>query len=312
MKRAGIAVGAALGLAVLALGLVRFWPVPSLSEADRAGLYSAPLAPPTGPVAVYHLGHSLVGRDMPAMLAAAAGHGYASQLGWGASLMNHWQGEVPGFAEENQSPAFRPALEALDSGAYPVVVLTEMVELRDALRWHDSARYLATWAARAKAANPAVRVYLYETWHRLDDPDGWPERVEADLAALWEAEVLHPAVAQAGAIHVIPGGQVMMAVAAEAEAGRIPGLTGREDLFADDIHFNDIGAWLMAMVHHAVIYGVSPEGLPPLLPRADGTLAGAPSPEAALAMQRVVWRVVGSYALTGVGTAAQADATKAE
>ena len=273
-----------------------------------AAVYATPLRPPAGPVAVYHLGHSLVGRDMPAMLAAVEGHGYASQLGWGASLMTHWQGAVPGFAEENQPPAFRPVLEALDSGAYPVVVLTEMVELRDAIRWHESATHLAKWALRAKAANPDVRVYLYETWHRLDDPAGWSARITADRTTLWEAEVLRPAVAQAGAIYVIPGGQVMASVVAEAEAGRIPGLTGAQDLFADQIHFNDTGAWLMAMVHHAVIQGRSPEGLPQMLPRADGTLAGAPSPQAALAMQRVVWRVVASYALTGVGAAPQTGA----
>ncbi len=184
----------AVVLAVLAaagLALWRFWPAKGLSDAEFAALYAQPL-PPAAPGAVYHLGHSLVGRDMPAMLAALGGHRHNSQLGWGASLMNHWTGEVPGFAEENRPPAFRPAAEALDSGDYPVVVLTEMVELRDAIRWHDSAHYLAEWAARAKAAAPGARVYLYETWHRLDDPAGWEARVAADLPALWEAQVLRP------------------------------------------------------------------------------------------------------------------------
>jgi len=312
MKRMGNWIAAAVVLAAVGVLAWRFWPVSTLSEAEMAAIYAAPLAVPEGPVAVYHLGHSLVGRDMPAMLAQAGGHGYASQLGWGASLMNHWQGAVPGFAEENLAPGFRPVLEALDSGAYPVVVLTEMVELRDAVRWHDSGNYLAKWALRARSANPEARIYLYETWHRLDDPDGWSARVKADLPGLWEAEVLRPAVAQAGAIYVSPGGQVMAAVAAEAEAGKVPGMTGAGNLFADEIHFNDTGAWLMAMTHYAVIYGVSPEGLPAQLPRVDGVLAGAPSEEAALAMQRVVWRVVTSYALTGVKSAPQGSTDVAE
>ena len=312
MKWMGKWIAAVVVLAAVGVLAWRFWPVSTLTKAEMAVIYAAPLAVPDGPVSVYHLGHSLVGRDMPAMLAAASGHDYASQLGWGASLMNHWQGAVPGFDEENRAPGFRPVLEALDSGAYPVVVLTEMVELRDAVRWHDSGQYLAKWALRARAANPQVRVYLYETWHRLDDPDGWSARVKADLTALWEDEVLRPAVAQAGAIYVIPGGQVMAAVGTEAEAGNIPGLTGAADLFADEIHFNDTGAWLMAMTHYAVIYGVSPEGLPAQLPRVDGSLAGAPSEAAALAMQRVVWRVVTSYALTGVRAAPQGGTDVAE
>jgi hypothetical protein len=273
-------------------------PVPD-AAAFRAA-YAVPLSPQAGPVAVYHLGHSLVGRDMPAMLAAAAGHSYHSQIGWGTSLKDHWTGEVTG-AEENRPPAHRPVFEALDSGEYPVVVLTEMVELRDAVRWHQSGRYLADWAARARAANPAARVYLYESWHRLDDPAGWAARIAADRAALWEGALLQPAFARGQQVHVIPGGPVMAEAVRAAEAGDIPGVTGRAAFFTDEIHFGDLGAWLMAMVHHAVIYGRSPEGLPARLPRADGRLAGAPSDAAALVLQRLVWRVVTGDPLTGVG-----------
>jgi len=290
------------GLALAAAGLAawRLWPRRRLSDAAFAALYAAPVAPPPGPVDVYHLGHSLVGRDMPAMLAQLGGHGHASQLGWGASLRDHWQGEVPGFAEENASAAFRPAGEALDSGAYPVVVLTEMVELRDAIRWHDSARHLALWTARARAARPDVRVYLYETWHQLDDPAGWQARIDADLPALWEAQILRPAVAEAGVIRIIPGGQAMAALVTAAEAGQLPGIMARADFFADDIHFNDLGAYAMALTHFAAIYARSPVGLPHRLLRADGTPA-LPPPEAAVqAMQGLVWQVVGGYALSGV------------
>ncbi len=55
----------------------------ALSLQDLATLYETPLPAPEGPLTVFHLGHSLVGRDMPAMLAQLAGHGsHASQLGW--------------------------------------------------------------------------------------------------------------------------------------------------------------------------------------------------------------------------------------
>lgn len=290
---------AVMVLAALGLALWRWWPGKGLADEAFAALYAQPLKA-EAPRAVYHLGHSLVGRDMPAMLAALGGHRYASQLGWGASLMNHWTGEVPGFAEENGSAAFRAAGEALDSGDYSVVVLTEMVELRDAIRWHDTGHYLAEWARRARAADPDVRVYLYETWHRLDDPEGWATRIAKDRTALWENRVLRPAVAEVGAIHVIPGGQVMAALVADAEAGRLPGIAGRKDFFADDIHLTDLGAYAIALVHYAVIYGRSPEGLPHQAPRADGVMAGAPSPAAALAMQKVVWRIVSGYPLAGV------------
>ena len=299
MRRRVFGIGV-LASAALALVAGQFLRRPRFSDAEFATLYDVPLPPLPGPARVYHLGHSLVGRDMPAMLAQLAGHEWNSQLGWGASLMNHWQGDVPGRAKENLPPAFRPVDQALDSGEYPVVVLTEMVELRDAIRWHDSARYLAKWALRARAANPDVRLYLYETWHRLDDPQGWQARIVADFSALWDAQVLRPAVAKAGVIHVIPGGQVMAALVVAAETGKLSGLTGAQDFFADTIHFNDLGAYAMALTHFAVIYGRSPVGLPHRLMRADGVMAVPPPDGAVAQMQALVWQVVTRLPLTGV------------
>lgn len=265
------------------------------------------LPPPAGPLATYHLGHSLVGRDMPAMLAQLAGHAHASQLGWGASLAQHRTGEVPGFAVENDHPAHRPVDVALASGDFEAVVLTEMVELRDALRWHDSAASLAHWAQAARAARPDARVYLYETWHRLDDPQGWLRRIDGDLERLWLRRLLYPAVRQAGTIWLIPGGQVMAAAVRAIEAGQVPGLARREELFAQDaagrtdpIHVNDIGAWLMALAHFAVLYHRSPVGLPHRLLRADGQPAVPPPDAAAPVLQEVVWRTVSRYPATGL------------
>ncbi len=309
----------ALGLAAstAAAAVAAWWwlsrPAP-LSPEAFARAYATPLPPPPADLAIYHLGHSLVGRDMPAMLAQLGGHDYALQLGWGASLQGHWTGEVPGFAEENANPRFRPALQAIDSGAYPVVVLTEMVEIRDAIRYFDSATHLAKWAARSRTARPDARIYLYETWHPLDDPEGWLTRLDLDLARYWQDGLLRPAMARdgVGTIHVIPGGQVMAATVRAAEADQVPGLTDRRQLFGsaadgspDQIHFNDLGAYLMALTHYATIYQRSPLGLPHALARADGSPITPIAPEPAAALQRIVWQVVSGYAATGIGAAAQ-------
>ena len=298
-------------LAVVILAALLWWRFATpktLSDEAFAELYAEPL-PPQRPAAVYHLGHSLVGRDMPAMLSQLMGNRYHSQLGWGASLRNHWQEDVPGFAEENRPPAFRPVREALASGAYEALVLTEMVELKDAIKYHDSAKALADWVRLARAGRPDIRVYLYETWHRLDDPEGWETRLRDDLPELWEGQVLRPALAAEGVgpVHVIPAGQVMRAVVARIEAGDLPGLTSRRDLFGvgadgapDPIHLSDLGLYLVALAHFAVLSGESPVGLPHELLRADGTPAIAPTPEAARIMQEVVWQVVTGYAPSGV------------
>jgi hypothetical protein len=306
------------GLLAAALAGAAAWYLtrpPVLTEDELAARYAVPLSPPDGAQKVYHLGHSLVNRNMPAMLeqmahaAGFGGHGHRSQLGWGTSMDEHRRGEINGFDVENATAAYRPAAEAMASGDYDVVVLTESVEIRDAVRHDDSARALRHWVAAARAGNPGVRVYLYETWHRLDDPEGWLERIDADLARHWKGDLLRPAMAQAdvGTVYVIPAGQVLAAAVRAAESGALPGLTSRQDFMArtpdgsvDTIHLNDLGNWLVAMVHFAVIYHRSPQGLPHRLVLPDGS-AATPAPDTAVAaLQKLVWDTVRRYPESGL------------
>lgn len=270
-----------------------------------------PLPAPERVGAIYHLGHSLVGRDMPAMLAQLGGHAHAAQLGWGTTLKQHWNDgpRMPGYELHAGGMTPLAAHEALASGRFDVLVLTEMVEIRDAIRWYDSPRWLAEWVRLARKGNPAIRVYLYETWHNLDDPAGWLERIEADLPEQWLGRVLAPAEARKGTgeIYLIPGGQAMAAVARAAEAGRLPGVTSREDLFArddrgrlDTIHMGDLGAYVVALTHWATIWQRSPLGLPHRLKRGDGTDAQSFTEEAAREVQGIVRDVVASLPYSGV------------
>ena len=281
---------------------------------DRAEeLYATPLTPPPGPMQVYHLGHSLVGHDMPAMLAqmVGTGHVYHSQTGWGTSLREHWEPGVPvnGFERSNDHAQHRPARQAIGSDAYDAVVLTEMVEIADAIRYHNSPDYLARWATLARETRPDTRVYLYETWHHTDDGNGWLNRIDRDIDKYWRRQVLYPALQQSEApIHLIPAGQAMAAfVRAVEEVGGVGGIISLHDLFTrhddgrpDTIHFNDQGAYLVALTHYATLYHRDPAGLPHQLNRADGSPAETPSAEAARLMQRVVWDVVRAHPESGV------------
>lgn len=298
-------------------GLARGCAAPApLDRAAMAALHAAPDAPPAGPLRVYHLGHSLVGLDMPAMLAQLApeGHDYRLQQGWGTSLKQHWEDgtAIPGLAGENPAAVWHAARAAVASGEYDAFVMTESVEIRDAIRWGDSWDYAARFARAAREANPATRVYLYETWHLLTDREGWLERLDRDLDRYWEGEILRRVQATPGIdrpVRVIPAGQVFARFvrAVEAMPDGIDGIRGRADLFAltpegtqDPIHINDLGKYLVALTHYAVLYGRSPVGLPRALRRADGTPATAPGPAAARLMQETVREVVTGYSRTGV------------
>jgi hypothetical protein len=306
----------AAALAVIICGIA-VWtylkPPKALSPDALAARYDTPLPPPDDPMAVYHLGHSLVGRDMPAMLAQMAGHLHASQLGWGTPLKAHWEPNTPinGFDEENAHDHFRDAQNALASGDYDAFILTEMVEIEAAIDYFASPRYVAKWARAARDGNPEIRVYLYESWHELTDPQGWLTRLDADPARYWEGVLLARAMsAQADAppIYVIPAGRVMAEFTRRIESGDgVDGVTSREDLFIrkedgslDPIHVNDLGAYLVALTHYAVLYQDSPVGLPAQLNRADGTPADAPGPRLAELMQQTVWDVVSRLPVTGI------------
>ena len=279
-----------------------------VDDATFERLYETPLAPETRALNVYHLGHSLVGQNMPAMLRqlAGPGHGFNSQLGWGTNLKEHWEPDLPvnGFEDSNSPDQYRDPFEALGSGDYDAVVFTEAVEIRDAIKWMDPAGYLRKWSTTAWEGNPEARIYFYEVWHELDHPEGWIERLDRDLALYWEGEILRRALAYDDVgrpIYVIPGGQVMAALVRALEGrGGVGPVADRTGLFLDDIHFNDYGAYLMALTHYAVLYRRSPVGLPHALSRADGTHADDPGPELARLMQDTVWQVVTGYPPTGV------------
>ncbi|MQQ09271.1 hypothetical protein GFB49_12460 [Epibacterium sp. SM1979] len=289
------------------LGLLTLVPIGAfLVSTQSRATPVPPLAPPAQALQVYHLGHSLVGPVMPHMLAQLApeGHQWNSQLGSGTSLKEHWEPDQPirDFEISNNPPAYREAREAVGSGDYDAVVLTEMVELRDAIKYFGSAKYMRRWADLARNAPKPPRIYLYETWHNLDDADGWLERIDGDLDPLWLKKLLGPDSRRNAdhPVYLIPAGQVMAAVVRAAETGGIPGLTARSELFTDTIHLNDLGAYVVALTHYAVLYHKSPEGLAHQLTLPDGTAAQAFDQATAEAVQKIVWATVTTFDRTGL------------
>ena len=305
-----------LGSLVAAIGggsLYWYLSRPPTAASVRARLVDK-LPAPEGPMNVFHIGHSLVNRDMPAMLAQLApkGHKYNSQLGWGTTLKAHWGDDViNGFDAENAHAQFRPAEEAVRSGEYDAIVLTEMVEIRASIRYYESPEYLARWAKEALTARSDVRLYLYETWHQLDDKEGWLERLDLDIDRYWLSRVLGPALTDLPAatrIHLIPAGQVLAAFVRAVEAkGGVGNVRDRTDLFArspdgtlDPIHLNDLGNYLVALVHYTVLYQKDPIGLPFALTKSDGSLALPPTPNVARLMQETALSVVRHVGLSGI------------
>ena len=303
-----------MACAALPVGALGVW---ALGQRNSTPREVATLPPPSGPLRVYHLGHSLVGAEIPYLLAqfAGEGHRYNVQRGSGTSLRAHWEEDEPilDFEKVNAAPIWRAPKDALATRDYDAVIFTEMVELRDAIKYFDAAHYLNLWADLARKGNPNARLYLYETWHRLDDPDGWLARIDKDLDALWLGELTakDDRTSNDQPLYLIPGGQVLAAITRAAEAGGIPGLTDRNALFdllpdgtRDQIHLSPLGAYIVALTHYAVLYHRSPEGLPHQVTLSDGTAYTALDAEGAGILQSLVWQVVTALPRTGLASAA--------
>ncbi|MCA9576286.1 MAG: hypothetical protein KC668_12650, partial [Myxococcales bacterium] len=241
---------------------------------------------------VLFVGHSLVNQTMPRMASAiAAALGveltYDVQLIDGGSLEVNWN-----HAEEATGVNAR---EALGTGAYDTMVLTEAVNLDDHLRWSDPPGHALRWYLLARAARPDARLFFYETWHHRSEPRhasglpvlpsrlSWREQLDADLgkwehivdAATREAMRSAPDAAPLD-VHIVPGGQALAALVDAVRAGEVPGVAREVELFTDGVHLSDLGNYFIALVQVATLTHVDLTGAPHQVPRADGELVSVP------------------------------------
>lgn len=256
--------------------------------------------------ALLMVGHSLFGATGPMMLESAlqAGVGEGTvqaQIINGAPLRYNW--------DQSASAEGVDARAELPKGSTTHLILTEAIPLDNHIKWSETDVYAQAFSDLAMAANPDVRIYVQETWHSLKSGTGaavdhdakagipWRDRLDQDLL-VWE-KVVAGIGANLGSdratVALIPAGQAMARLYDEIATGRVPGLTGVEALFADDIHLNDTGHYFVAMVQYAVLTGQSPLGLPVDFKNRFGAPFDLPNGELALILQQIAWDTVKAY-----------------
>jgi hypothetical protein len=275
-----------------------------LALPDRAVAAERPLS-----LQIIQSGHSLtdpIPDPLQAMIRAAGyrGQTVARSTVPGSPMDWRWN-NAPGYG----LPDARHAI-----ADYDVLVLTERVSVHVTIEWHNSLDQALIWFNHAWTegkGGKGAETILYATWVGIDsgpgaanpynDPQGFipfRERMDLEMEG-WQSILDHVnenRVAGAPPMRMIPGPLLMAAVYDAIGRGEVPGITDISDLFSDDIHLNDLGAYYIALAHYAVIFNRDPRGLP-------NRLGMANSPSRALAdwMQETVWRVVTSYEGSGVG-----------
>ncbi len=242
------------------------------------------------------IGHSLFGHDNPQMLDQLLDHTrpttVEAQIINGAPLSYNWQ-----HATEAEGINARDRLAT----GIDAVIVTEAIPLANHLQWSNSAQAITQFYELARDANPDVRFYVQETWHSLDSGSGkaipfddgmgipWRTRIEQDQRA-WQRLVTDVNAQTDGTVQLLEAGQAMARLDDAILAGTVPGLSRINDVFADDIHPNDLGFYYLSLFQYAVLTGQSPIGLPHALTNPWGETYTAPSPAMALRLQQIAER----------------------
>jgi len=134
------------------------------------------------------------------------------------------------------------------------LILTEMVEMQDAIKYFQSADYCIRFAQAGHGSHPIAASISTRHGH-LSICDGWLERIDRTFRNNWEAEIPAPRPRHdemTARFNLIPAGQVMAPGSAQDRihnptASKV--LSNRQDLSQDDIHLNDLGAYITARPH---------------------------------------------------------------
>jgi hypothetical protein len=165
---------------------------------------------PRDSLRVYWVGHSLMEAQVNTSegifrLLELVGHmattqGLAYAMGdhtlWGAPLSLQWHGRAHSHDRSVPEMAERRRRFETQAASYDAIVLTETVPIGAAMKYEYSAYYLQQFYCALMQANPAARVYLYESWPHLQalSPHGgypsphrydWRKRTVQDRL-LWE------------------------------------------------------------------------------------------------------------------------------
>ena len=245
---------------------------------------------------VVMVGHSLFGGSLP-VLTESALREMTGPTSVQTQIIN---GSTLGYNWDNSANA-----EGLDARAYlaanaaDVLILTEAIPVAGHVKWSDTAGNIARFADLARAANPAVQVFLFEGWPSRASGPGADTKVDPDADLPWRDRLAKDLPIWQGAagegVEIIPTGQAFAQLEDAVAAGKVPEIDSLDAFFSDEIHLSGKGQYFAAMVVAAAVADTSPQGLPAKLTRAWTSRDAVLTDAQASAMQAIAWQAVSGY-----------------
>jgi hypothetical protein len=162
--------------------------------------------------------------------------------------------------------------------------------------YDQNVRGVSPPAGKAPAAKLAGPIDSYEKNWLRKYTGGWDGSNESrDYFETLTRKVREANPGMKKPVRMIPAGHVLYALDQQFKAGKLPGYKGAiEDLYADGIHLNNKGSYVVACTFFATIFGEDPAGLP---------AAGYQVDDAAFVKlaHETIWEVVRGTELAGVG-----------
>ncbi len=217
----------------------------------------------------------------------------------GAPLQWIWQHPKDGFQEQ----PFGHYPSALANFQWDVLSLQPFDRNLDG---NDSDIVMAkNFIDLALPKSPDLHIYVYAHWPRQgkDDFDttwlkkytgGWDNTNETKdyfERLTIELRTAYPKLKKP--ILMVPVSHVMYELNQRMKAGKVPGYTHIKQLFADGIHLNNVGSYVVGCTYFATLYKENPKGLPSAPYKVEDAKLAA-------IIQEVVWKVVSTHELAGV------------
>ncbi len=266
---------------------------------------------------VYHVGNSVtdtINYNGFRQLADSRGHKYVfgRHMIPGAPLSWIWEHPADGFRED----PFGYYPNALPN--YQWDVLTLQPSDRH-LEGNDGDVAMAkNYIDLALPKSPNLRIYVYSRWPRRDKDgnldfdkkwlskftsqwDGTEETRDYFEKVTFELRKAYPKIQNN--ILVVPVGDVLYELNQRMKAGQVPGYTNITQVYADGIHFNEVGSYIVGCTFYATLFKENPKGL-------TASPYKVNNPQLVNIIQDTVWKVVSTHALSGVASPRQPTQTK--